>query len=415
MSDRFSPRTAQKKTDVAVLMTDRLALGSLGAYGNGGAETPAFDRLAAESVLFDRFYTVSPTLEAAYRSFWTGDSGELSESLAQKAAEAGYLTILATDESALLDLEQAGSFKRVLSLEAPKPSGPVETIEETALYRFFAQTAETLTNARREGRPLFFWGHSVGFAGVWDFPLSLRALFREDEEDPAPYAGLNPPFAELFGRIKRKKRLAAADASSDIPDFDRLCEIAESYAAGCSVWDQGLEAFLGLLSAERFFDSGFLALGSTGGFPLGEHGRIGFAHDGAPLFYAEELHRPLLVRFPGPSDAAPRIDALVTETDLYRTLAALFAGEECDQALGDLACGRLETIRPFLRQTLALGEGSVRGLTTPNWFLRVETAPGGGESTELYVRPDDRFDVNEVSTRCAETVEELKKLLNDGE
>ena len=285
MTDRISPFLAKKKPDVAVLMTDRLALGSLGAYGNAAAETPAFDRLAAESVLFDRFYTASPTLDAAYRSFWTGDAGAKSaESLAKKAADAGYLTIFVTDEPALLDGERSGAFERVLSLEVPKPTEWAETVEETALYRFFAQTAETLIQARREGRPLFFWAHSVGFAGAWDFPLALRALFQEDEEDPAPYAGLNPPFAELFGQIGRKKRLAAADTPSAIPDFDRLCEIAESYAAGCSVWDRGLEAFLGLLAAEKFFDSGLLALGATGGFPLGEHGRVGFVPDLEPLF-----------------------------------------------------------------------------------------------------------------------------------
>lgn len=417
MTDRRFPPKTDQKLDVAVLMTDRLALGSLGAYGNAAAETPAFDRLACEATLFDRHNAATLSLEGAYRSYWTGtnptlngDSGVL---LAEAAAERGYLTVLVTDTPALTRLESA-RFERIVAVDAPKPSEAAETVEETAIYRFFLQTAETLIAARREGRPVFLWAHTAGFGGPWDFPLALRSLFQEDEEDPAPYAGLEPPYAELFAPNAFRKRSTAADTRAT-PDFDRLCEIAESYAAGCSVWDRGLEAFSALLSADRFFENGLLVLGSPRGFPLGEHGRVGFQEGREPLLYAEDLHLPLLIRFLDRETAAVRSDALTGPVDLYRTLRSALDGQASDGALGDLAAGRRETIRPFLRQTLLDASSRLCGLTTPEWFLRLETDDTGRESTELYVRPDDRRDVNEVASRCGETADELKALLRGNE
>ena len=54
------------------LVIDRLHTGFLGAYGNTWIETPAFDRLAAESFLFDQMLVDSPQLGPLYRSFWQG-------------------------------------------------------------------------------------------------------------------------------------------------------------------------------------------------------------------------------------------------------------------------------------------------------------------------------------------------------
>ena len=54
------------------LVIDRLQHGFLGAYGNTWIETPAFDRLAAESFVFDQMLIDSPQLGSLYRSFWQG-------------------------------------------------------------------------------------------------------------------------------------------------------------------------------------------------------------------------------------------------------------------------------------------------------------------------------------------------------
>jgi hypothetical protein len=50
-------------------------------------------------------------------------------------------------------------------------------------------------------------------------------------------------------------------------------------------------------------------------------------------------------------------------------------------------------------------------LATPSWFVRspVPAAETDARTIELYVKPDDRFEANEVSDRCLETVEEFRQ------
>ncbi|MBQ7815386.1 MAG: sulfatase-like hydrolase/transferase, partial [Thermoguttaceae bacterium] len=60
--------------NILCLAIDRLNADFLGAYGNAWVETPAFDALAAESVLFDSFFATSLDLETLYRAFWRGES-----------------------------------------------------------------------------------------------------------------------------------------------------------------------------------------------------------------------------------------------------------------------------------------------------------------------------------------------------
>ena len=54
------------------LVLDRLHAGYVGAYGNSWIETPALDRLASRSLVFDRALVDSPELERLYRSYWQG-------------------------------------------------------------------------------------------------------------------------------------------------------------------------------------------------------------------------------------------------------------------------------------------------------------------------------------------------------
>ena len=54
------------------LIVDRLNAGYLGSYGNAWTETAHFDRLAAESFVFDQVLVDSPDVGLLYRSYWQG-------------------------------------------------------------------------------------------------------------------------------------------------------------------------------------------------------------------------------------------------------------------------------------------------------------------------------------------------------
>src|SRR5688572_27130719 len=55
-----------------VLTFDCLPAWSLGCYGNDAAETPHFDQLAAESLLFDFHFCENADPAAAGHTWWTG-------------------------------------------------------------------------------------------------------------------------------------------------------------------------------------------------------------------------------------------------------------------------------------------------------------------------------------------------------
>ena len=57
----------------------------------------------------------------------------------------------------------------------------------------------------------------------------------------------------------------------------------------------------------------------------------------------------------------------------------------------------------------SVGAGQ-RSIRTPAWFLR--ESPAG---IELYAKPDDRWEINEVAQLCAEVVEQLMGLLSQYE
>lgn len=63
--------TDEKKPNVLLIITDDQGYGDLGVHGNQQVQTPNLDRLAAESIRFDRFY-VSPLCAPTRASLLTG-------------------------------------------------------------------------------------------------------------------------------------------------------------------------------------------------------------------------------------------------------------------------------------------------------------------------------------------------------
>ena len=58
---------------------------------------------------------------------------------------------------------------------------------------------------------------------------------------------------------------------------------------------------------------------------------------------------------------------------------------------------------------LCLVAGAERAIRTPAWHFR------GGDEPELFAKPDDRWEVNNVATRCPDVVEGLQEALRQYE
>jgi hypothetical protein len=302
--------------------------------------------------------------------------------------------ILLTDDPDVFLHEHAGLFDEKHRTEPKQRNQPAENITETQFFRNTATIADLLRNRSeftvipakagiqtenydpvsldpcfrrgdgvgKDEKPFLLWTHFEGFRGHWDYPLSYRQRYQIDE-DPDPYPDVALP--EL-----------AVDKNTD-PDVVQA--IREAYAGGVTVLDEALSGLLAFLTESELDKNTVLVIMGIRGFSLGEHNRIG-AND---ELYGENVHLPLIIRFPDGLYAGFRSQTLLQPADIFRLLEKDDLPEAPDAE------------HPFL------GIGG-KVIVTPDWYFYRKSF-----GNELYVKPDDRWEVNDVADRCAYVLEEL--------
>lgn len=402
-----SPRNA------ICLVIDGLHAGYLGPYGNTWLSTPHWDRLASESILFDFAFIDSPDLAKLCRSYWSGvhaacrdpAAGGRWQTLASRLESAGINSILVTDDPAVAEHPLAQDFGELLCVagrDAATVPPLADTIEETALARFFGRV---LGRIEELTEPFLMWVHCGTLGSVWDAPLSWRqALMDEeldDQEKPGTFGALGET-APPGGRL-----------SSDF-DPDELLVLRRAYAAQVQVLDACLGAFDQSLSDTGLVNRALVAVAGARGFPLGEHRRLGWTEID---LHEELIHLPWLMRFPDRLGASSRTPALVQPPDLAMTLATWFGmpGEADSESIGrdlaPLARGEVDELRD---RVLIVASDQSRALRTPAWLLRRSApATSAAVQVELFVKPDDRWEVNEVRDRCPAVAAELEERLDE--
>ncbi|MCO6454411.1 MAG: sulfatase-like hydrolase/transferase [Pirellulaceae bacterium] len=380
-----------------VLVVDRLGTSCLGPYGNTWVETPGWNRLASQSLLCEQMLVDAPDLPSVYGAYWLGQhalslppgENRLPESpswmdariLPSFLGRQGVRSLLLTDEPALVELPPARQFAEVRLMPTAGVERAAERIEQTELARGVSAALDCLDD-QPDGR--LVWIHLRGLAGPWDAPLELRNQFA-DEDDPLPGEFVVPP----------QKLLTPPW------DPDETLRVSHAYAGQVAVLDACLDALLDALASSAWASSTLLAVTSARGCPLGEHGRIGPCDE---ALYAELLQVPCLLRHPEQARASWRIAPPVQPTDLHATLAGWFQLPAGTVPLWGRDLFSLHDARPDFQPRPACSRGPrQRSIRTPAWYLRVpeDAAP------ELFVKPDDRWEVNEVASRCPAIVEQM--------
>ncbi len=358
------------------ITVDGLHNGMIGAYGNGWIQTPSLDLLASESVVFDRYYTDSMDVTSIFDSLWD-PLREPGAVLPTFFRDKGYRTVLLTDDTDVFAHRFANAFTEVHRLEIPNENEPSESSELTQFVEAFATAVDVFV--ANISSPCFLWLHLQGFRGPWDFPMENRRE-TQAEDDPEPYDEIVPPNIDFRDEI----------------DPDVLQSIMEAYAGGMSVLDHALGGLLDSLQEGELGDNTLLMFGSTRGFSLGEHRRIGADE----RLYGENVHLPLMFRFPDGFAATVRSPVLLQPSDVGKFFVE-------PRPFLDL----LQNETEMLHETLSIvGENGETALVTPEWFLRkyfVTTNDVGTFRKELYLKPDDRWEVNDVADRCQDIVEQL--------
>jgi hypothetical protein len=364
--------SCNREARAVILVIDRLGAAWLGPYGNTWLDTPNFNRLAVGSLQIETAMSDSPEHEVYCRSLWTGrhamQSVEAGPTLATLVREAGGRSQLITDDPQVHGHVLANGFVERRLLEAARVMEPVQQADASGLFRFFAAARTAVEDFCGPGLLCLF---SRGMAAPWDAPLELRYQFA-DELDPDPPSLVEPP-----NRMLEAKH-----------DPDELLGLVQAYAGQVALADMCLGPFLDAFEAHPLAGETLLVVTSPRGYPLGEHRRVGPCDD---ALYGELLHVPLWIRVPGLEGG--RQQSIVQPHQVHSHIAQYYgwSGSRAEPAL------------PSVAYSMDQRERAIR---TPAWFLR-EQQSESGPVYELFVKPDDRFEANEVSSRCGDVVELL--------
>lgn len=358
--------------NILVIAVDGLRAAALGAYGNTTFPTPALDEFAAQSLLFDNCFVDSADLATIYQSLWGGDA-----SLVKSHNVQGYATTLVTDDTAVASVGAAAGFDETVQV-TDSTSERADDVSATAFARVFAATSELLELNKQ---PKLVWVHSRGMHGPWDAPLELQEPLLELEEgDPQPAESVTAPDILL-------------DKHSD-PDtaFRWNCAYAAQVMALDACFGELIESL-----DEAAPGKWQVVLCGVRGFPLGEHQRVGGVDE---RLHVEQLHVPLVWRFHDGSYRLSRNGVLASLADLPARL------------LADSSTSIQWPEHDALFATSPSGACVIR---TADWTLRTEPQESsedpsgrlGPTRCELYVRPDDRWEANDVANLCADVVDDL--------
>jgi hypothetical protein len=391
------------KRSMVILTIDGLATSGLSPYGCSWLETPGMDRLASQAIVFDRLYAVSNDPRVVLSRYLAAEDG--TGCVAELATQLGMPTLFFTDSPDIIDLPAVNRFDQCTLIDAIEatgasaPGSKIESeIENTAFGRLLASAL-----ARREtlgDTPHLVWIHASSLLRHWDAPESLRESddldFESIEESEADQ--LEDLRSALLADVPRDLRLS----EDDHPDL--LLAWMAAYGGQIRVIDTLIEVLFDALEDEP---ETMLAVASTCGFALGENGWIG-PSAGPPR--SSRLHLPMIIK--APEFEPIRCGRPSTSDGFSASIACWLRGEA--NAVGLLAqtdpqawAEPLDPLDPILEIADDLGvdqasseTGSEKIRISPGW-LAVDRADGG---SELYLKPDDRYDANDVATLRPEIV-----------
>lgn len=399
--------------NAVVLVVDGLSAAMLGAYGNTWFETASLNRLAARSLLFDFAFSSSTNLKRSYERYWTPNSPLVSEhsdsqNLIDAIANTGTSTNLLTDEPLVGESSLASSFDHVTQIKNASATKIASSAAETELANFFAQATSWLMDLEPGS---LAWIHSRGLLGAWDAPHQMRASLA-GEGDPVPGDFYQPPTGVF-------------DPEYDDPD--QLLGFQQACAAQVMMLDQFLGVLMDLVESDPAWQQALICFTSPRGYSLGEHGILGHLAE-LPSTYNESVHVPLLVSAPDKPklrDFQPIRNGSLRQSDLIsQCLCDWFGHDEFAGRFGSLALDLpdpktqavvIESNGESNDESNRKGQTSI-AIQTRAWKLIKKTGHQdfqNGDAFELYAKPDDRWEVNDVSRRCPQIVEALEQILDE--
>ncbi len=291
--------------------------------------------------------------------------------------------------------------------------------ENTAVARTVREAIDWLGRRAGQNGPFLLWLDLFSPHGPWDPPQPYRDQyaaadpdeFEADEEGDLVEED-DPELPETLEDVAVLVDVPAG-AVGDVIGEAELLRLRRTYA-GCVTL---LDAWLGKLFAEikrtgRFEDT-LLIFTADQGEPLGEHG---YVRRFRPWLYEELIHTPLILRLPGGESGGTRVQALVQTVDLLPTALAALGLPPVEGLHGvdllPLIRGERSKVRDYACMGMDVEEFAIR---THTWHLVVPVDPDPDDDPprkpELYRKPEDRWDQNDVAAERPEVAEHLELTL----
>jgi arylsulfatase A-like enzyme len=383
-----------------VLLVDTLRADYLGAYGFEGAISPNLDRLAAESILFERCFSNAPWTKPSIATLFTSlppsvhgvtDMGQPTWS-----GEGGLMQVLPDEAETIAERFQDAGYRTAAfvgnSFVSPRYgfSQGFEVFERKETTKALLASAKEWLAAREKDReaPLFLYLHVMDVHGPYDAPREdYEAVLRQIESSDS-----RKLTDEEYLRIPAYLRQIewAAEEQRYL-----LASWKARYGAGVHSFDRAIGPFLDELRASGLLDRAYVVLTSDHGEELMDHG--GWNHGNN--LYDHQLHVPLLFRKPLAEDAGRRIGSLVSLIDLMPTLVEVAEIEAPPGILGSdfstLLRGGSDGASAAVFAGAVNGDPRIQGVRTLSHKLIWDEDRGELELYDLDADPNESRDLSE--------------------
>lgn len=401
----------QQQPDIIFISLDTLRRDHVGLYGDGGVSlTPAIDRLAAESVLFEDAWAQVPFTPASHMSMFTGlyadvhgvdrKTAQLAEAiptLPELLREAGYQTV-----GLVTNLFMDGKFGFARGFDHYERLSYGLVYAERVNHRAF----ELLDARGKDDRPLFLFLHYIDPHSDF-YNVAKNALPYYAPPEFLDDVGIPPESREFCDEAGHcaTEFLFAADRESRALDATTVDRIAALYGCGVTYLDREIGALVDGLRQRSLWRDSLVLITSDHGEEFREHGR--FLHLQP---YVENLALPVLIKLPGAEGAGTRIAATVETVDYLPTLLDAAGAAQPSHVQGASLMPLLRGEPQPERRALGRDKGNRQrfALRVGKWALIYHLDSG---HTELYDRLADPGERRNIADQQPDQVETLRSTL----
>ena len=332
----------RKGAGLVIILSDTMRRDRLGAYG-GPARTPAFDRFAAEHLLFRSAYTqapwTTPSIATLLTSLYPSQHGVQSHPAAMDSRGTSRpdptVDVLPAGLTTLPEVLQAAGYRTGAFVGNPWLEGRFGFAQGFDTYDLsFAEwdvPGEVIARAGlkwlqgvKKGDSFFLYLHMMDSHRPHPplTPEELRARAAALAKDDRP---LSPQAAQLVAKVVGLEPGSAAAATGVKPSV-ALLEM--TYDRGVEAFDRGLQAFLEGFAKHPAFNSTAVIVTSDHGESLFDRG---FGNHGNAL-YDDQVSIPLAARLPGVSADEGKVGCRLGLIDVLPTLCT-YLGLACPEPI----------------------------------------------------------------------------------